>query len=334
MECVQHTDSEPKMVPSENKYLYNGKELQDEQLGGVNLDWYDYGARMYDPALGRWHVPDPLAEKMRTISPYSYAYNSPIAFVDNQGLEPVIYFFVELRAIAPIIGELGLTASFNKAYFFEVGGDWEIGKGNTAGAGLGLGKGMFLGVGGGWNAQVSDMRDLNGVGVNVGAVAAINSPDFGGSIEWNIALPNGIGDPKHGFSISPPFAGVGLGYGGYAELSATNIKQVSSVSELVDDYLGTAIDAIDLAIAGAWKTGPVGWTQLNKLYEARKNLISKRQSMVDELNNARNEIINTYNNLSEDDQEEIQNGDNGNWFLKLYQFIYQVILSGGTVNFQ
>ena len=33
-------------------YLFNGKELQDELLGGVNLDWYSYGARMYDPGLG------------------------------------------------------------------------------------------------------------------------------------------------------------------------------------------------------------------------------------------------------------------------------------------
>jgi RHS repeat-associated protein len=75
------------MVPSENKYLYNGKELQDEQLGGVNLDWYDYGARFYDPGLGRWHVPDPLAEKHFDYNPYHYTFNNPILFVDPVGLD-------------------------------------------------------------------------------------------------------------------------------------------------------------------------------------------------------------------------------------------------------
>ena len=44
---------------NDNKYLYNGKELQDEQLGEINLDWYDYGARFYDPGLSRWHVMEP-----------------------------------------------------------------------------------------------------------------------------------------------------------------------------------------------------------------------------------------------------------------------------------
>ncbi len=34
------------MVPSENKYLYNGKELQAELLGSVNKDWFDYGGRL------------------------------------------------------------------------------------------------------------------------------------------------------------------------------------------------------------------------------------------------------------------------------------------------
>ncbi len=50
-----------KSMPNAHNYLYNGKELQDEQLGGVNLDWYDYGARFYDPALARFHTIDPKA---------------------------------------------------------------------------------------------------------------------------------------------------------------------------------------------------------------------------------------------------------------------------------
>jgi RHS repeat-associated protein len=41
-----------------NQYKFNGKEEQDE----LSLGWLDYGFRMYDPALGRWHVPDPLQE--------------------------------------------------------------------------------------------------------------------------------------------------------------------------------------------------------------------------------------------------------------------------------
>src|SRR4029453_7726249 len=41
-----------------NKRQYNGKELQNE----LALDWYDYGARLYDPQLGKWHNIDPLAE--------------------------------------------------------------------------------------------------------------------------------------------------------------------------------------------------------------------------------------------------------------------------------
>jgi RHS repeat-associated protein len=76
------------MVPSENKYLYNGKELQDELLGTVNLDWYDYGARFYDPALGRWHVLDNSAERYFSLSPYVYSFNNPIKFVDPDGNDP------------------------------------------------------------------------------------------------------------------------------------------------------------------------------------------------------------------------------------------------------
>ena len=65
-------------------YKYNGKEL--DRKGG--LDWYDYGARYYDAALGRWHVVDPMSEKYYGVSPYLYCVNNPILLVDPNGMWP------------------------------------------------------------------------------------------------------------------------------------------------------------------------------------------------------------------------------------------------------
>lgn len=68
-----------------NRIMYNGKELQDYPLNGLELGWYDYGARFYDPTLGRFHTQDRFAEKFNDVSPYQYALNNPIRYIDVNG---------------------------------------------------------------------------------------------------------------------------------------------------------------------------------------------------------------------------------------------------------
>ncbi|WP_317047989.1 RHS repeat domain-containing protein [Chryseobacterium pennipullorum] len=66
-------------VSGYHSYKFGDKEIQETGM-------YDLGARIYMPDIARWGVIDPLAEMMRRHSPYNYAFNNPISFIDPDGM--------------------------------------------------------------------------------------------------------------------------------------------------------------------------------------------------------------------------------------------------------
>lgn len=90
----------------------NGKEKDDEIVGSGNS--YDFGARQYDPRLGRWLSLDPLMTKYPGLSPYNFVSNNPIIFVDVDGKD----FIVKNRADREKV-KAALTLAYGSADAFS-----------------------------------------------------------------------------------------------------------------------------------------------------------------------------------------------------------------------
>jgi len=124
------------------RYGFNGKEKDDEVKGSGNS--LDYGARIYDPRLGRWLAVDPLAVKYPFASPYNFALNTPIQAKDPDG--KVVIFVNGMWGTgtgasgggtakhwgASWIKDAQEAIGDKKARFYDGSSDWMGNKGGTS----------------------------------------------------------------------------------------------------------------------------------------------------------------------------------------------------------
>ncbi|MHC0446332.1 DUF6443 domain-containing protein [Flavobacterium sp. 3-218] len=72
------------------KYKFGGKELQDDNIGGLQLNTYDFSARNYDPGIGRFTTMDPSSESYKALSPFNYVNNNTINNIDPDGRDIIV----------------------------------------------------------------------------------------------------------------------------------------------------------------------------------------------------------------------------------------------------
>ena len=157
---------------NKNKYLFSGKELQDGTLGGSMLGWYDFGARFYDPVLGRWFNVDPAAQ---FANPYLYCVNNPVMYIDPDGE------FVPMLLVGALFGGVFNFAIHGADFTWK--GLAHFGVGALAGAaGAGVGAGVNVAMAGGTFGAgfMGTAAGVSSTGFLAGAAAGASAGFVGG----------------------------------------------------------------------------------------------------------------------------------------------------------
>jgi len=165
---LQYKSDDPGLLISyvsgaKDNFLYNGKEEQP----GTN--YYDFGARQYDPAIGRWGVFDNMAEAPEQIgkSPYSYAWGNPVLNNDPDGNCPWC-----IVAGAVIGGAINLATHWHGTTVWQKVGAFAIGAGAGAIAGATLNPGVFTAATGGSAAVLATLGNAAIGGAITGAASS------------------------------------------------------------------------------------------------------------------------------------------------------------------